>query len=453
MCEAGLSLRPPAEIGYSLPMSGPITCGYFIFQGILVMAARAIEEARAMRREYGDVLAQMAERERNLAITRRSMQDARVERIAAVRKEASRQASRYARLSSLAQTAGLPASAAPSAPAGDDDAAWSEHLRKLDTMVRELEAALGDSGAAFGDRLRAALATVTAAPTIDDVLAGYAHQRALRPGLDASQTERFRATAARVLARLDLGDGAALPAELESLAREIVLAPTLDRAEALATELRRAVHEATAAQLAQRAESGEAAKMLEAMPEDAPAPLLRALEHVAAGVARLDASLRDATQSVLDEAAANRERAEQSAAAIVLTQSLRDLGYEVEDIESTLFVDGGATHFRRAGWDNYFVRLRVDPVSRSINFNVVRASGDADSASLRRQDALAEDRWCAEFPKLMQTLEARGLKLEVTRRLDAGAVPVQVVDAASLPSIPQEDDSAPRASPKARPIR
>lgn len=320
-------------------------------------------------------------------------------------------------------------------------------------MVRELEAAVGDSGAAFGDKLRAALASTTAAPTIDDVLAGYAHQRALRPGLDSAQAERYRATAARVLARLDLGEGAPLPAELEALAREIVLAPTLERAEALATELRRAVHAATAAHHAKRAESDEAKRMLAAMPEDAPPPLLRALEHVAAGVARLDASLRDATQAVQDEAAADRERAEQSAAAIVLTQSLRDLGYEVEDIEATLFGGGGTTHFRRAGWDNYFVRLRVDPAARSINFNVVRASGDADSASLRRQDALAEDRWCAEFPKLMQTLEARGLKLEVTRQLEAGAVPVQVVDAASLPRIAQQDDAAPRAAPKARPVR
>jgi hypothetical protein len=256
-----------------------------------------------------------------------------------------------------------------------------------------------------------------------------------------------------VLARLELAEGASLPADLEALAREIVLAPTLERAEALATQLRLAVHEASAAQQALVKESAEARVMLESMPEEAPAPLLRALEHVAAGVARLDDDLRKASQAVLDDAAADRERAEQSAASVVLAQSLRDLGYEVEDIESTLFVDGGTAHFRRAGWENYFVRLRVDPASRSINFNVVRASGDADSAERRRQDVLAEDRWCAEFPKLMQTLEARGLKLEVTRRLDAGAVPVQVVDASTLPSVAHEDDAAPRAAPKARPLR
>ena len=131
--------------------------------------------------------------------------------------------------------------------------------------------------------------------------------------------------------------------------------------------------------------------------------------------------------------AADREQQEQEAAAFVLQQSLRDLGYEVEDIEATLFADGGAVHFRRAGWDNYFVRLRVAPGEHTVNFNVVRARGDEESAERRRLDALAEDRWCAEFPKLMQTLAARGLELDVTRRLDAGEVPVQVVDGASLP--------------------
>jgi len=405
-----------------------------------------------MRREYGDVLAQLAERERTLASTRRGMQDARLERIAAVRKEASRQAARFARLASIADSVGASSTLAPAPPASGDDAAWSDYMHRLDAAVRELEAQLSDAGAVFADKVRAALAMTTASPTIDEVLQGYVQQRAWRPGLDAAQSERFRATAARVLARLELAEGAPLPAELEALARDIVLAPTLDRAEALATQLRLAVHQASVAHHAQRSDADEARALLESMPEDAPAPLLRALEHVAAGVARLDEALRKSSQSVLDEAAVDRERAEQSAAAIVLTQSLRDLGYEVADIESTLFVEGGTAHFRRAGWDNYFVRLRVDPKAASINFNVVRASGDADSAERRRQDVLAEDRWCAEFPKLMQTLEARGLKLSVTRRLDAGEVPVQVVDAVSLPGIAHDDEASPRAAPKARPI-
>ena len=129
---------------------------------------------------------------------------------------------------------------------------------------------------------------------------------------------------------------------------------------------------------------------------------------------------------------------------------MRDLGYEDEPIDATLFTDGGTAHFRRAGWENYYVRLRVDPERRSVNFNVVRARGDEETAERRRLDALAEDRWCAEFPKLLQTLEARGLALTVKRRLEAGEVPVQVVDPNSLPQRPPEDEVAPRAPLRAR---
>ena len=165
----------------------------------------------------------------------------------------------------------------------------------------------------------------------------------------------------------------------------------------------------------------------------------------------MDAALRGAAQHTLDSAAADREQSEHEAAALVLQESLRDLGYEVEDIEATLFVDGGAVHFRRAGWDNYFVRLRVNPREHTVNFNVVRARGDEETAERRRLDALAEDRWCAEFPRLLQTLAARGLDLDVTRRLEAGEVPVQVVDRAGLPAIAADDDAArPRQAPRAR---
>jgi hypothetical protein len=434
-------------------MSGPITCGYILVHGVLMLTARALTEARAMRREYRDVLAQMSERERSLAQSRQGQRDARLERIAALRRDVTRQEARFARLRSLADSLEVPASVTlPAAPAGNDDASWSEHLRLLESAARELEAALSQAGGALGERMRAALAATSTAPSIDDVLSAYVLQRQMKPGLSAAHAERFRQTAARVLARLSLPAGTPLPHELEALAKEIVLSPAVERAEALATELRLAVQKYRDGDVAQRDESQQAKRMLEELPEDAPAPLLRALEHVAAGVARLDRALRDAAQAALDEAAADREREEQSAAAVVLQESLRDLGYEVEDIEATLFADGGAVHFRRAGWESYFVRLRIDPHEHTANFNVVRARGDEETAERRRQDALAEDRWCAEFPKLLQTLEARGLALAVTRRLEAGELPVQVVDGANLPPIAAEDE-APRAAPKSRNIR
>jgi hypothetical protein len=242
-----------------------------------------------------------------------------------------------------------------------------------------------------------------------------------------------------------------MPAALEALACSIVLAPSLQRAEALASELRLAVQREADTRTARQREIEEARGILDQLAEDAPAPLLRALEQVAAGAERMDEALRLSAQQVLDTAAADRAGREQQAAAYVLEQSLRDLGYEVEDIEATLFAGGGTVHFRRPGWENYFVRMRVNPQERTANFNVVRASGDEQNAERGRLDALAEDRWCTEFPRLMQTLAARGLTLDVTRRLEAGAVPVQIVDGASLPQVHAEtDDTRPRRTPLVR---
>ncbi|MFO1315509.1 MAG: hypothetical protein U1F58_07875 [Burkholderiales bacterium] len=440
-------------------MSGPITAGFFLVHGLLLLSARALQEARAMKREYGDVLAQLSERERQLAQARAGQRGARLERIAAVRGEADRQAARLHRLRALAQAmsaqapdiaAKVPATV-PVAPAGDDDAAWGAYLHALAAAIRELETLLGEAGGALGDRVRASLAAAPQAPVVDDVLASYVLERQLKPGLDAAQAERFRQTAARVLARLELPAGAALPAELEALAKAIVLAPSLDRAEALATQLRLAVHRQRDARDAHRREIAAADRLLDELPEDAPATLVRALELVAAGVTRMDAPLAAAAEAALATAAADRGRQEQEAAALVLQESLRDLGYDVDDIEATLFADGGTVHFRRSGWEHYFVRLRVDARERTANFNVVRARGDEETAERRRLDALAEDRWCAEFPRLMATLAARGLQLDVTRRLEAGEVPVQVVDADRLPAIAADEDAArSRAAPRAR---
>lgn len=188
-----------------------------------------------------------------------------------------------------------------------------------------------------------------------------------------------RVIVARTLERLELDDDTPLPPALEALALQVVDAPSADRAEALVTELR-----------------------------------LQVKQH------------NDA------RAAAAEQRQMQEAAALVLEQSLKDLGYAVEEIEETLFVEGGVAHFQRPGWGDYFIRLRIDPKRNAMNFNVVRAGTTGEDRA--REDMLAEERWCSEFPKLFDTLKARGIPINVTRLLQAGEAPVQVVDAASLPA-------------------
>lgn len=144
-------------------------------------------------------------------------------------------------------------------------------------------------------------------------------------------------------------------------------------------------------------------------------------------------------------------QAVQEASALVLQQSLKDLGYQVEEVSSTLFVDGGVVHFRRQGWGSHMVRMRIDAKTHTTNFNVIRAVEDANNER-SVQDHLAEDRWCTEFPALLQALDLRGIHLNVTRRLEAGELPVQLVQKDRLPQFAEEEEAANVNKPKSREI-
>lgn len=139
----------------------------------------------------------------------------------------------------------------------------------------------------------------------------------------------------------------------------------------------------------------------------------------------------------------------QQATATIVEQSLKDLGYQVEGVSHTLFVTGGVAHFRRPGWGNYQVRMRIDAAANTAHFNVVRAVTAADNER-SVLDHLAEDRWCAEFPALLKALADQGVQLQVTRRLAAGELPVQLVDAAKLPQFPADEEQRASAPPLTR---
>ncbi|MCH8621582.1 hypothetical protein [Undibacterium sp. TS12] len=151
----------------------------------------------------------------------------------------------------------------------------------------------------------------------------------------------------------------------------------------------------------------------------------------------LASELRVQIQALL---AAEQKRQVDEAQALILEQTLQDLGYQVEEIGHTLFVDGGVVHFRRSSWDKYMVRMRIDAKSGQANFNVIRAvkEGENERSVL---DHLAEDRWCSEFPALMAALEARGIHMQVTRLLQAGELPVQLVVETKLPQFAEEEQT------------
>jgi hypothetical protein len=181
------------------------------------------------------------------------------------------------------------------------------------------------------------------------------------------------------------------------------------------------------------------------------------LELAAAGMAPLDERLRGRAREA--SAAFEKQRADErrEAASQVLAQALQDLGYAVDGIDNTLFVEGGVAHINKAEWGDYYVRLRVDPSEQSVNFNVVREreqgeSGDA--AATRAADLAAEASWCSGLPQLMKTLEARGLPMHMKRALAAGTLPVQTVEPGAIPSALKRGTRA-RAgtAPKARALK
>lgn len=320
-------------------MSGPMTAGFGIEAAVLIaaesIAQGAAEIAAGLSAEEQRAVAQRQQRREE----RQRMRAARQAGEEKQRQEAETLAA-FARLTRLLEDTDTHAA---------DEAAIAARLREMAAGGVPLQAQLGRFLAQVGQRA----------------------------GADR------RALVARVLERLAL-DAAAPPSELTALAQQVIEAPTQERAEALATELRYQVQRHNAAR-----------------------------------------------------AAAAEEQKLREAAALVLEQSLRDLGYAVEDIEETLFVEGGVAHFQRPEWGDYFVRLRIDPARQAMNFNVVRA-GTSDE-DRKHEDLLAEERWCAAHPKLFETLKARGIPIAVTRLLQAGEAPVQVVDAATLPQRATEE--------------
>lgn len=325
-------------------MSGPMAASFGLEAAVLVSAQSIIAGA-------GEIAAGMAEADRRAAETRQQRQEER-RRMRTAEHAGSAQQQR------LAETQAAQARLAALLAAAPADA---------------------DAQAALGARLGELAA---AGISLQQQMAAFLAQAGQAAATDLATARRV--LVARVLERLQLDPDEVLPPALEALARQVIAAPSAERAEALTTELR-----------------------------------LQVKQHNEA------------------RAAAAEQLERQEAAALVLEQSLKDLGYAVEAIEETLFVEGGVAHFQRPEWGDYFVRLRVDPRRNALNFNVVRAGTVGEDRA--GEDMRAEERWCSAFPKLFDTLKARGIPIAVTRLLQAGEAPVQVVDAAALPARAAEE--------------
>lgn len=239
---------------------------------------------------------------------------------------------------------------------------------------------------------------------------------------------------------------------LNQQCKPVLLAEAARRAEQL--------HEGTETTLASTAQQQIPRRVAERLLQriahlgDIPSPLQQLAQQLRLALPgphadMLATELRLQVQQLLD---AELQRQVQEAQAVIIEQSLKDLGYQVEEIRETLFVEGGVVHFRRSDWGAYMVRLRIDPKQKTANFNVIRAVAEGENER-SVMDHIAEDRWCSEFPALLKALEARGLSLQVTRRLEAAELPVQLVLASKLPQFLEEEQRAQQQQLRQRPLQ
>jgi hypothetical protein len=428
-------------------MSGPATAAFsFAPFGAIALAAMALREAHQMGREYQDALEEINKRYLEISNARYATQQARIEERKVLRTRAMQAESQLERFRGL--LAGVESNSGvrfeqrlpetieqPLERLADG---WYRHINAVQVEVERMQAFIRQHNvAAHFAEVQQSEDEVVA---VEEALHIYMMHRAMNAQLDLAQSDAVKQMVARILSRLDLDHGEPVPVDLDHLAQAIVLAPDLARAENLSMELRLQVQRHCDARAAQRTGVEDAQRLLAVMADQVPHGVQQILEDVAAGDRAMDVQVRELAQKTLETIEAQRKQLQEEAAAQVLEQSLRDLGYAVEGVENTFFIEGGVAHFQRHGWGEYFVRMRVGVEDKTLNFNVVRAKGAQESAERRRVDAMAEDRWCSEFPKLLETLAARGITLDVKRLLGAGELPVQVVEASTLPAAVTTDE-------------
>lgn len=354
-------------------MSGPITVVIAAEPISTLIAAAAIHAAEAVRAGYAEAAVLAETRSTVEAGNQAARREAAAAAHAERRAEAAQLMERASELLRMATRLGVsvPANACPPYPDGDDPSQLAAWCSATAALIAELETLLRTEAVRRGEEL------ADADPTF------------VVPTSTAAQAPLSQRWLMRIA---HLGE---IPESIASLARELDETPQGERAELLASELRRRI----------QAHAGEV-----------------------------------------------QRQAVHAATATIVEATLRDLGYQVDGIAETLFIEGGVAHFRRPGWGDYMVRLRAEAGATTVNFNVVRAADDANNAQ-SVLDHLAEDRWCAEFPALLRALEARGVRLTVTRRLEAGELPVQNVARERLPRFADEENRATVAPANAREIR
>jgi hypothetical protein len=320
---------------------------------------------------------------------------------------------------------------------GYPDQAWASRvereLRHRQAAVTNLRDAVSRAKAEDAARRLAEAEAARLAEAAGRMVAS----RDVRATADAERETVGRAELAkRVAGALSTLDASIAEADLSQLREFAAACVTAEAhaAELLFTDLRVRVDKANRAhrEAARRAAEQRVAEAAEArafmlklaeVARPASGQLAKDLVAVIMSEAPLSESLRS-------EAAKAVEDAKREFAHTALTDSLMELGYQIgEPFETTLAATGHT--FQREEWGDYHANLRLDPDSQRLSVHMVRAGepGDQADADQLAADHTMEGEWCSEMPALLERLREKGLEVELSKRMDPGALPVQVIRA------------------------
>jgi hypothetical protein len=336
----------------------------------------------------------------------------------------------------------------PPIPETEDIDVLRQHERSVNSMVEQYARAVkaatdaAQSNAAFAQAI-SSLVDLAAKPatTAAEALAFYAATNPSASRADATDKVDAERDARMTRARESFSDIPAdcMPDDIPRLFDEFAETCSQERAEALAVEL-----QVRAAGLRRELEDRRADERLAAEwvaeltssqgsePEPFETAKLRhQLSLVAAGESRMTPQIKMAFEADHARRKAVEDRTDRQCAAIVLEATLRELGYDTDSIDNTLFVEGGTVHYQRGEWGDYYMQLRVVPALGQANFSLVRVGEGAASAS---EDEVRQEQYCSDeqMGALREALAARGVRLRSRHANKPGEVPVASIQESTL---------------------
>jgi len=113
-------------------------------------------------------------------------------------------------------------------------------------------------------------------------------------------------------------------------------------------------------------------------------------------------------QKILQE----QREADRQLIATALQQTLENLGYEVDTIQHSMFVEGGRFYATRPEWKGHFVEISgtIEGDDDRLKSRCVRTR-QADE----RMDSQVDKKWCDDIHKGMKQLRDDGIELDIDR--------------------------------------